>query len=312
MCSFCNQHIISGTQTAPTAKDVKRICTQAAAEIKNPENTEIAFFGGSFTAIPEAYMTELLEAAQDFIGEGKFRGIRISTRPDCISRDISELLKEYGVTSVELGAQSMKNSVLTANDRGHTAEDVENASRIIREYGFELGLQMMVGLYTSTFEDERETMRRISEIHPDTLRIYPVVILEGTKLGSLYKSGEYKCFSFDEVVELCADFMETAEQCGINVIKVGLHASEFVEKDMLGGFYHPAFRELCEGRIYRRRLFGEISGCGYAKVSVPQKNLSKALGQKKCNIEYFKSQGTRLEIIPDPYQTEYFKILLLR
>lgn len=309
MCSFCNQHTISGAQKAPTAQEVREICEKALAEARSPENTEIAFFGGSFTAIPRGYMLELLEAVQDFIGEGKFRGIRISTRPDCISEEILTVLKKYGVTAIELGAQSMSNKVLEANDRGHTAEDVVNASTLIREYGFELGLQMMIGLYKSTGDDEFETVDKITGICPDTVRIYPVVILEGTKLSELYREGEYTTFSFDEAVEMSAIAMMRFESGGIRVIKCGLHASEFVEKDMVGGFYHPAFRELCEGLIYRWRIeeiIGYETGEGFDFViAVNPSCISKALGHKKSNAEYFRKQGINIRIIGDENIPKY-------
>lgn len=301
MCSFCNQHIISGTQTAPTGEDVRRICEKALTEVKAPENTEIAFFGGSFTAIPKAYILELLEAAQEFLGEGKFSGIRISTRPDCIDGEILKLLKNYGVTSIELGAQSMSDEVLNANNRGHNAQDVVNASELIRKFGFELGLQMMVGLYKSSAADELETMDRIINIRPDTLRIYPVVILKGTKLAELYKSGEYKTMPFDTVTELCADMLARCHNNDIRVIKCGLHASDGVEGDMIGGYYHPAFRELCESRIYRTAMSAiirrdRLKNCVFA---VNPSCISKALGHKKINVEYFKSQGTDIKIVGD-------------
>lgn len=309
MCSFCNQHTISGAQKAPTSQEIREICEKALVESKSPENTEIAFFGGSFTAIPRDYMTELLEAAQDFIGEGKFSGIRISTRPDCIDEEILTLLKKYGVTAIELGAQSMKNSVLAANDRGHTVEDVYRASELIKKYGFELGLQMMVGLYSSTSDDEFETVERIVEIFPDTVRIYPVVILKGTKLAELYRDGEYKIFSFDEAVEISAIAMLRFESAGIRVIKCGLHASEFVENDMVGGFYHPAFRELCESYIYRRKmeeLIAYETSEGFDFVfAVNPSCISKALGHKKSNAEYFRQHGINIKVVGDSSIPKY-------
>lgn len=316
MCSFCNQHTISGAQKAPTAEEVRLICEKALAEVKEPENTEIAFFGGSFTAIPRAYMLELLEAVQEFIGEGRFRGIRISTRPDCINSEILTLLKKFGVTSIELGAQSMENSVLAANDRGHTVEDVYRASELIKKFGFELGLQMMVGLYKSDYVDDWMTMKKIRELHPDTVRIYPVVILEGTKLAELYKSGEYELMSFDFVVRQCGQMLDLLESDGIRVIKCGLHASEFVEQDMIGGYYHPAFRELCESMIYRIRMEYELAGDIRGK-SVPEnvkrncvfavapKCISKALGHKKSNVEYFKNQGIDIKVVGDESIPKY-------
>lgn len=302
-CSFCNQHTISGTQKSPTADDVFRICTQALNEIRSPENTEIAFFGGSFTAIPRGYMLELLETAVQFVGEGKFNGIRVSTRPDCIDDEVLEILKHYGVTAIELGTQSMNDDVLRLNDRGHTAEDVYRASRLIREYGFELGLQMMVGLYGSTTDNELGTIFDIVGIHPDTVRIYPVVILKNTRLAELLESGEYKPFEFDEVLEICSAALELFENVGIKVIKCGLHASEFVENDMAGGFYHPAFRELCESRIYRKKTEEFISQHksqnNIYKVAVNPSCISKAVGHKRSNTEYLNRCGFSVKFIGD-------------
>lgn len=333
-CSFCDQRTISGTQKAPSDNDVREICTKAFGGIKSPENTEIAFFGGSFTAIPQKYMLELLQSASEFVGCGKFRGIRISTRPDCITPEILGILKKYGVTAIELGAQSMVNHVLEANERGHTAEDVFNASSLIQEYGFELGLQIMVGLYKSSGDDEHETMEKIIEIRPDTVRIYPVVILKGTKLAEIYEAGEYELFcgayekcGFDDVVEAAAEMMMTFEENGIKVIKCGLHASEFVEKDMVGGFYHPAFRELCENAIYREKMWYKLYET--ADMNRPQKYgeeetrkklekihgehifavnpscISKAVGQNKSNIRHFSECGIYIKIIGDENVAKY-------
>lgn len=312
LCSFCNQRTISGAQHAPTGDEVRRICEKALTEVRSPENTEIAFFGGSFTAIPTDYMEELLEAASEYVGNGRFKGIRVSTRPDCINERVLDILSEKGVTSIELGAQSMVDEVLQANDRGHSVQDVYSSCELIREYGFELGLQMMIGLYGSTPEYEIETMHRILEIAPDTLRIYPVVILRGTRLGELYESGEYVPYSFDKAVELAASAMVMAEGSGIRVIKCGLHASEFVERDMLGGFYHPAFRELCEGMIFRYNMEFALKSAGITEgevtFSVNPSCISKALGHKKSNTEYFRKRGIVVKFIPDEnaekYQTE--------
>ena len=300
MCSFCNQRTISGTQKAPSVQEVESICVKALKEVKNPDNTEIAFFGGSFTAIPYDYMTDLLRTAYKFTGMGKFHGIRVSTRPDCITPEILGTLKKYGVTAIELGAQSMNDNVLSMNDRGHTVQDIFNASRLIREYGFELGLQMMIGLYGSTPETEYETMNRIIEIKPDTVRIYPVVILKGTRLAELLEAGIYKPFDFEYVIEFSAECLINFERNNIKVIKCGLHASEFVENDKIGGFYHPAFRELCEGIIYRR-MVSDITGdsTGRYIFRVNDRCISKALGQKRVNIEFFRKKGVDVKFIPD-------------
>ncbi len=304
-CAFCDQRTITGKQDIPRADDVRRICTMAMEQISEPKDTEIAFFGGSFTAIPKNHMLELLEAAKPFIGGSGFKGIRCSTRPDCIDDSVLKLLKEYGVTAIELGAQSMSDKVLEANERGHTAADVENAARLIRSYGIELGLQMMIGLYKSDISDERQTVSKINALRPDTVRIYPVVILEHTRLAELFRSGEYQPFDFETAVSLSAEAMQIFHESGIRVIKCGLHASEFVEQDMVGGFYHPAFRELCEGRIYRSLIetviesLDDIQKDSGLTFAVRRGCISKAVGHKRENVRYFAGKGVRIRLIEE-------------
>lgn len=297
-CSFCDQRTISGAQHLPDGDEVREICEKALGEVRSPEDTEIAFFGGSFTAIPRDYMLELLSAASEFVGAGRFHGIRCSTRPDCIDGEVLGILKKYGVTAIELGAQSMDDEVLAANERGHTSEDVRRACSLIKEAGFELGLQMMAGLYKSTSESDMQTAESITALSPDTVRIYPVVVLNGTKLADLYKSGEYILRPFDDVVEECAEMMKRFQGAGIRVIKCGLHASEFVEQDMVAGYYHPAFRELCESMIYLQKLKKMAQGCSLLRITVPAKEISKAVGHKKSNILRMKEIGVTVQIYP--------------
>lgn len=300
MCSFCNQHSISGSKIIPTGDDVREICRKALDEVPDRNNTEIAFFGGSFTAIDRDYMTELLSAASEFVGDGGFSGIRISTRPDRIDEEILATLKNYGVTAIELGAQSMSDEVLSANNRGHTSDDVRKASALIKSYGFELGLQMMVGLYKSTEALEYLTMSEIIALHPDTARIYPTVVIEGTALAELYQSGKYELYDFDKAVGICSGIMYMFEFAGIKVIRVGLHASDEVDGKAIAGFYHPAFRELCEGEIFRKAIDNALSGKrGKYEIGVSRNSVSKAIGQNKRNIAYFASIGKNIKIIPD-------------
>lgn len=302
-CSFCNQNTITGQTAVPHAEDVTAVCEKALADGVDPANTEIAFFGGSFTAVPRAYMLELLNAAKPYVDMG-FKGIRLSTRPDAIDTEILDILKRFGVSAIELGAQSMCDDVLSLNERGHTAGDVTAASQIIKSYGFTLGLQMMVGLYGSTPEKDIETAERLIDLCPAEVRIYPVVILENTRLGELYKSGEYSTYDLDTAVELCAKLLSMFEEKGIRVIKLGLHSSTEVENGMLGGIYHPAFRELCEGVVMRNAMEQLMDGRSDYTFTVSPNNLSKALGQHRSNIEYFKNKGISVRVKPAANQKE--------
>lgn len=302
-CSFCNQHTISGAQEIPHAEDVKAICDQALRDGIDIASTEIAFFGGSFTAIPRSYMLELLESAKPYVDMG-FAGIRCSTRPDAIDDEALAILKTYGVTTVELGVQSMDDEVLSLNDRGHTSDDVVTSAKLVKSYGFTLGLQMMVGLYGSTPEADKETARKLIALSPDEVRIYPVVVLNGTKLGDLYLKGEYRPYPLNDAVALCGELLDMFEDRGIRVIKLGLHASELVEADMLGGLYHPAFRELCESERYYKLMQSMLKGDKSAHFTVNPRNISKALGQKRSNILRFKQEGVDITVSQDENQTE--------
>ena len=294
-CSFCNQRSISGSQKDITAEDVHKAAQTAIASLSGEQAAggEIAFFGGSFTMVERSYMLSLLEAAYEYVQRGIFKGIRISTRPDGISEEICGILKKYGVTAVELGAQSLDDRVLTLNERGHTAKQVCDACELLKEYGFEVGLQMMTGLYGSDDGDSIATAEKIVELAPDTVRIYPTVVLKGTRLYELMQTGEFIPKGIPETVELCARLIPMFEDAGIKVIRVGLHSGGGVEGGFAGGAYHPALRELCEGRIYFNYVLGELEKLGEGRYTlfVEPKEISKMTGQKKQNLIQLREKG---------------------
>ena len=299
-CSFCNQKTISGSVKELTPDEVTATLETAVADGIDSENTEIAFFGGSFTAIPREYMVSLLEATKPYIKARRFCGIRISTRPDAIDEEILGILKEYGVTSIELGAQSTDEEVLLLNRRGHTRQDIINASALIRENGFSLGLQMMTGLLGDTDEKSLKTCEDIISMKPDTVRIYPTITLEGTHLGDLYKSGGYNPQSLDDAVSLCGKLLKRFYDNNIRVIRLGLHSGGNVEEGYLAGPYHPAFGELCQSAIYLDCAIDEIKRCGLPKgditLYVRSTELSKMTGQKGSNKEKLSALGYNVTV----------------
>lgn len=301
-CSFCNQSAISGHTKQPAPQDVIDACEVALKGGCEEAEVQLAFFGGSFTAIEREYMVSLLEAAQGYIENGFLnRGIRISTRPDFIDGEILTLLKKYGVRAIELGAQSMDDGVLTLNKRGHTAQDVRKAAVLIKDYGFELGLQMMTGLWGSNDEDSINTAKEFIALKPDTVRIYPTVVLKNTLLGEKFESGEYSPPDLQHSIELVAELLPMFEENGISVIRVGLHAQSDVERDYLAGAYHPALRELCEGEIYYKKILSDLQNQpkGSYEIAVSPCEISKATGQKKKNILRLAEQGYSCKVIAD-------------
>ena len=297
-CSFCNQKTISGSVSALSPDDVAKTLEDAVTHGNSPENTEIAFFGGSFTAIERGYMVSLLEATKPFMEKGCFKGIRISTRPDAIDGEVLSILKSYGVTSIELGAQSTDDTVLTLNQRGHTREDIFNASFLIKKYGFSLGLQMMTGLLGDTDEKSLKTCEDIIFLKPDTVRIYPTIVLEGTYLAELYKKGEYSPQTLENAVSLCAKLLRRFHEESIKVIRLGLHSGGNVEEGYIAGPYHQAFGELCEGEIYlcvaEEKL--KLEKKGKKIIYVNPREISKMTGQKQKNKKHLLSLGYEISV----------------
>lgn len=290
-CAFCNQKTITGQQTQPTAENVVK-AVETALKRKGYEY-EIAFFGGSFTAIDRDYMNQLLDAAYPYVQKGSVKGIRISTRPDAVDEDILTLLKAKGVTAVELGAQSMDDEVLQANRRGHTAQDVVNASQLIKQFGFELGLQMMTGLYKDTDEKAIQTAEEIIALHPDTVRIYPTVVLKGTYLEELYDGKAYRPPTVDDAAALCTRLVPLFEKAQIKILRLGLHASEDIKKNMVAGAYHEAFGEIVQSRF----LLNRVLACppGSYEILVNPKQVSKLKGQQKRNVYFLMEQGYHIQ-----------------
>lgn len=307
-CSFCNQKTISGKINRLKVGEIDAAVEIALGNIGCNEG-EIAFFGGSFTAIERGYMLELLERAYHYVAKGLFKGIRISTRPDCINDEILDILKKYGVTAIELGCQSLDDEVLRLNTRGHTQYHVIYASELIKQKGFELGLQMMTGLYGDDDLKAVETAEKIISLKPSTVRIYPAIVLENTRLAELYKKGEYKPQTVEEAAELCKKLIVMFEKANIKIIRVGLHSGGNVDEGYIAGPYHPAFKEICESKIYLDNVIAQLSErsikAGLIEITVGKPYVSMLTGQKRDNIKKLNSMGYKVKIVQNSEFKKY-------
>jgi histone acetyltransferase (RNA polymerase elongator complex component) len=252
---------------------------------------EIAFFGGSFTGIDRGLMIELLSKAKRYVDEGRVSSIRLSTRPDYIDEEILMILREYGVGTVELGLQSMDDDVLRASERGHDRATAIRACRLIKEYGFSLVGQMMIGLPESDGERERRTAEEICRVGADGARIYPTVVFRGTTLAKRMREGRYRPLSEEEAVKRSADALEILEAGGVPCIRVGLCASESLRgpAEAVGGATDGAIGEKVMSEVFLRRIEKALpltpkTGRNL-KIYVPVGAVSKAVGQKRRNIE---------------------------
>lgn len=298
-CVFCNQRSISGHLDFDECGVTDEIeAALATIEAKGGNvDTEIAFFGGSFTGIDRGLMLSLLEKAYSYIESGRVGSIRLSTRPDYIDREILDILKKYEVKTIELGLQSMSDAVLEACKRGHDRETAARACRLIKEYGFELVGQMMIGLPGATPENEAETAREICELGADGARVYPTVVFYDTELCDMARSGEYECLGNDEAVMRTKEVLKIFDENGVPCIRVGLCASENLasEDAVYGGANHSAIGELAMGEVFydkMRELLGKIQGEGEKNIVfyVPKGATSKAVGQKRKNIDRLKDE----------------------
>ena len=227
-CVFCNQKSISGQTKQVTREDVKKTIENHLKYVKENSIVEVAFFGGSFTGIEKEKQIELLSTAYEYIKNKKVQSIRISTRPDYINRDVLKTLKKYKVKTIELGVQSANDYILKKSERGHTFEDVKKASKMIRFYGFNLGHQMMVGLPESTHLDEINTAKQLIKLKPKMVRIYPVLVIKGTKLEKDYNEGKYKALTVVQAVETCKELVKLFVKKKIEVIRIGLQPTDVI------------------------------------------------------------------------------------
>ncbi len=302
-CVFCNQRHITGEREPATARTVEQVMQQAAA-LPSGAKRQLAFYGGSFTAIPAAQQEELLAAAQPYLARGELSSLRLSTRPDAVDGEMLARLRRYGVETIELGAQSMDDRVLTLSGRGHTAADVERAARLVKEAGFELILQMMTGLPGSSDESDAETARRLAALHPDGVRIYPTVIVRDTALCALWRAGEYREHSVEDAVRVCARILPLFEAAEIPVIRLGLNPTEELSAGAaVGGAYHPALGELVRSRILRNKaeaLLADVKPGSRVILGVNARELSQMIGQHRANLVWLKERCALAELSARP------------
>ncbi len=301
-CVFCNQNKITGQVEPVDASAIPGRIHDYLKTSSHQTPTQVAFFGGSFTALPMEMQTSYLESVQPFLGSGQIEAIRISTRPDCISRAVLELLRKYGVVAVELGVQSMDDQVLTRSGRGHTSQDSIDAVALLKSYGFSVGLQLMPGLPGDSADRFQSTIAEAIGLRPDTVRMYPALVIEGTPLAELYRAGRYTPLTLDEAVALCRDAFMQFECAGIKVIRMGLQPTIALDHrgTIVAGPYHAAFGQLVKSSVFLNRMRALLSERPYrytaAVFQVHRQDLSTAVGQHRENVERLKKEFRLREI----------------
>lgn len=297
-CVFCNQRSITGVDNDFNAKEYIEMIDDYLMSIKNIGETsvEIAFYGGSFTGIEKELQEKYLKLAYSYVKSGVVEGIRLSTRPDYIDVEILELLKSYGVTTIELGVQSFDDEVLMISNRGHNSTVVYEKAELIKSYGFILGIQLMIGLPGDNYEKSIQSAKEAARLKPDIARIYPTLVIKDTELANMYEDGFYKPLSLEEAIVCAKTMYEILKDVSTNVIRIGLQPTENILEgnDVICGPFHPSFRHLVESRILLEEVESKLSQDNYSGklliIKVPSKKVSEMVGIKKENINYLKDK----------------------
>jgi len=344
LCLFCNQHLITGeeggridvaamvTETIrewlarprkvppgrdapvslapgmdeerPPGRDAPVSLEPGIAPAEEKAPVQVAFFGGSFTCLSRVRQLELLAAVQPFLRSGQVACIRLSTRPDCVDREVCSFLLSQGVRIVELGVQSLDDRVLQASWRGHDADDSRRAMALLRNAGMEVGIQLMPGLPQETTKSFLRTVREVVTLEPAFVRLYPVLVVEQSGLAAMYRRGEYRPLSMNKAVALTCRAKNMLAAASIRVVRIGLQPSPALERELLAGPYHPAFGELVASRIWFKKIRALLAACPEGRrltVRISPRDLSAVIGMKRVNMQRFERLGMadRLELITD-------------
>ena len=311
-CVFCDQEKISGTYSIPQPADVKDIVERYLETIPENRTIDIAFFGGSFTGLSVDLQEQYLKEAFKFIKNRKVSGIRLSTRPDYINEPILEMLKKYSVTTIELGAQSTSQEVLNESERGHTVENIRDASNLICKYGCELGLQMMIGLPGDSYERSIQTANDIVSLGASNTRIYPAIVVKHTALEKMYREGRYTPLSLEQAVEWAKDIVHIFEKNSVSILRMGLHPSDelVIGKSLIAGPFHPSFKEMVMTQIWKELINTELQSfnsnfSNNIKITVSDRQIHYAIGYRQTNREQLVSRGYNVRFERNPSFSQY-------
>lgn len=288
-CVFCNQRKITARAEAPTLEDVRNTIEQWLTTLGKVKIVEIAFYGGSFTGLDIDVQSAYLTIAKEYKNRGIIDKIHLSTRPDYIDHEILDNLKKYSVDVIELGVQSFDDEVLRKSKRGHSAEAVYAAVALIKEYGFTLGIQLMIGLPGDSIEACLFSAKETVKLAPALARLYPTIVIDDTELLEMYKRGEYSPLSQDEAVSRTAAMYKLLDNAGVTIMRVGLKSTDIIGEGgaINGGTYHPAFRQLVEGHIARERIEVQLHEIlkPLSKQSEYSANTAESLAQRTDELQ---------------------------
>lgn len=299
-CIFCNQKAIA--REVPSPRWVYQFIESSLSSLpvkKVPREIQVAFYGGSFTEMERDIQMAYLNVTRSFLLRGQIHSVRISTRPDALDETTLSLLKEHGVKTIEVGAQSMINEVLSLSQRDHTKEDTVSAVLRLRQWGFEVGVHLMMGLLGDTLEGFHSSLDQVISLRPDFIRIHPTLVLRGAPLEDLWLRGKYLPLSLEDTIRCLKRAVLKSERASIPIARMGLQPSPDLEEHLLAGPYHPALHQLIDSAIFyemAQRLLKDFPDETQVTFFCHPKDLSNLIGHRRENILKLKEQFDRCEI----------------
>jgi len=299
-CVFCDQRTISGAAgRLPTANEiVSKISLWRVTAGGRP--LEVAFFGGTFTALSHEIQAGLLEPLQSLLNRGEISAVRLSTRPDYIDGRRVEWLKKLGVTTIELGIQSMDDAVLETSDRGHSAAESDAAIRCVKGHGVVVGAQLMPGLPGDSLIKSLSSLERVIAAGADFIRIYPTVVIQGTELARRFSAGEYYPLGLEQGINLCKLLLHRAMKSNLPVVRMGLQADDGLNSEtVLAGCWHPSFGQIVSSRLYGDLIDRYVSDDELVTISCHPARLSDVIGHKRSNLARLLERRVQAQVVSD-------------
>jgi histone acetyltransferase (RNA polymerase elongator complex component) len=308
-CVFCNQTSITGV--GPNSVSPEKVEQQILEFLEYKGNdrrpVQVAFYGGNFLGLEKNYIERLLNVSENFVIKKDIDAIRFSTRPDTIDHDRIDIIKDYPVSAIEIGVQSMDDRVLAMAKRGHSALDTQRAVTLLKDQHYQIGLQMMVGLPEEDETSSLSTAHRIGEFEPDFVRIYPTIVLKNSLLARWYENGTYRPWSLERSIAHVKTLYLFFKKRNIPVIRMGLQAAKDLDSGaaVLAGPYHPAFGHMVHSKIFLDMATEIIKDKGISRdaveLRVHPRSISKMRGMTNNNVETLKRrfQLRSLKIVPD-------------
>jgi elongator complex protein 3 len=266
-CTYCPGGIefntpLSYTGTEPATRAAQKFSYDPYRQVRgkveqlqsrghDTGKTEIVIVGGTFPFMPADYQREFAKSCYDALNGTRSAGLQeaiatnetadsrcvgftVETKPDYCKEPHVDLMLELGVTRVEIGVQSLRDSVYRLVNRGHTLGDVVDAFRIARDAGYKIVAHMMPGLPGSSSDKDIEDFRRLFEddaFKPDMLKIYPTLVLEHTGLFRMHQSGSYHAYSDDDLVNVIVEAKKVVPEW-VRIMRV---QREIESKDIIAG-----------------------------------------------------------------------------